>query len=174
MDQSVIRKYAIDNVEPLPHPYYGPRYRVSATLIDGLHLPCVIIGSEISRVRLAEKRFKDTDFDEGILTSFICSGNRINHYEIASLSPCPYAIPISHLKNIGGETSMGWTQFHVQMDDDMEFIFGTTFHGEFFSMPDGYTESRIQKIWPASRNNSEKPKLLFREKPFFECLIKGI
>jgi hypothetical protein len=174
MDESAIASYVREHVEPLPHPHYGSRYRVAATLKDGLNLPCVIISSKTSRLALAQKRFTETRMEESILSVFICSGNRVNHYDIAALSISPFAIPLSNLKNMGGETSMGWTQFHVTMDDDKDFIFGTGFDGEFFSMPEGYSAANVKKITPAQQSEPRVMKEIYREKPFFECFIAGI
>ena len=48
-------------IEPLPpYPPQGLRYRVSATLMDGTHLPCVVIESSAQRAELAIKRFDET------------------------------------------------------------------------------------------------------------------
>jgi len=46
---------------------------------------------------------------------------------------------------MGGETSMGWTEFTAAMDDGKEFSFGTSFETMFFNMPEGYTADRIKK-----------------------------
>jgi hypothetical protein len=46
---------------------------------------------------------------------------------------------------------MGWTEFHVIVDDDAEFIVCTTFNTEFFSMPSGYSASRIMRIRPGTK-----------------------
>ncbi|MCE0498601.1 MAG: hypothetical protein LV481_11705 [Methylacidiphilales bacterium] len=174
MDESSIAAYVREHIEPLPHPHYGPRYRVAATLKDGLFLPCVVIASRTRRLELADKRLKETKLDERILSTFVCSGNRLNHYDIATLSVSPYAIPLSHLKNMGGETSMMWTQFHVIMNDNKEFIFGTTFLDEFFSMPDGYSADNVIRIFPAQKGERITAEGIYRERPFFECLIAGL
>jgi hypothetical protein len=174
MDDLSIRSYILQNVEALQDPVHGPRYRVAATLKDGLYLPCVVIGSTARHLALARRRLTETKLEEGVLEAFVCLGGRVNVYDIASLTLSPFAISSTHMRNIGGETTMGWTEFYVVMDDDAEFTFGTSFNTEFFSMPSGYSASRVKKIKSATLGAPRQLKDLYREKPFFECFIRGI
>ena len=86
---------------------------------------------------------------------------------------------------------MAWTGFGARMKDGKEFAFGTSFHFEFFSMPDGYSANDIHTIlnhkymstsgelkehkvlfvaWPDDYDS----KAIYRERPFFTCYIDGI
>ena len=184
-------------IEPLQD--YGtdsPIYRCSATLIDDLYLPCVVIKSHRAQTKLAIRRFQECRKSESgffrkflsmvqsknslnnypsIVGTFVCGGNRINGYDIKSLARSPFAIPPKRMSEIKGETSMCWTQFTARMKDGSEFEFGTTFLTEFFNMPEGYKGSDITKIIPAKiGTRSKSGEMIFREKPFFECFVKGI
>jgi hypothetical protein len=197
MKESEIIEFVKANIEPLQD--FGSKslfYRCSATLVDGLHLPCIVVKSENARVDLAIRRFQECHNAEPnvikkifgkklpensindyrtIVSSFACSGNRINYYDIKSLDKSPFAIPPERMAEINGETSMGWTQFTARMKDGMEFEFGTRFSQEFFDMPNGYTAKDIVKITPAKRGLPRDFNGNFlREKPFFECYIDGI
>jgi hypothetical protein len=101
----------------------------------------------------------------------VTEGNRLNHYDIEKLDLSDYALSPSHLDEINGETSMGWTEFYVIMDDGKEFCFGTTFAIEFFCMPEGYTSKNVVRIIPAVRGEPRKYEKVYRERPFFECFI---
>jgi hypothetical protein len=197
MKESEIIEFVKANIKPLQD--FGTKslfYRCSATLVDGLHLPCVVVKSKNTHIDLAIRRFQECRNAEPnvikklfgkkvpknsinnyrtIVGSFACGGNRINHYDINSLSISPFAIPIERMTEVNGETSMGWTQFTARMKDGTEFEFGTRFSQEFFDMPEGYTAKDIVKITPAKRGSPRDFKAnILREKPFFECYIDGI
>ena len=181
MEVQEIRKYIKGNIQPLCGRLGKEElYRCSATLIDNTFLPCVVIQESEYRLQLALKRFEETRKNkklhysagyESIVRHFVCSGNTVNYYEIKELKPSIYAIPIERMGEIGGETSMGWTEFIVFMDDGSDFCFGTTFEEIFFDMPEGYTADRIKKIIPAVRSEPRKHDKVFREKPFFDCYL---
>ena len=181
MEIKEIRKYVEENIQPLCG-YSGKEqlYRCSATLVDNTILPCVVIQDSKYRLRLALKRFEETRKDkklhpsvgyESVVKSFVCFGNSLNYYEIKDLRPSIYAIPIERAREIGGETSMGWTEFDAVMDDGKEFSFGTTFETMFFDMPEGYTAERIEKITQAERSKAKGPSGVYREKPYFNCYL---
>lgn len=183
MDESTIISWVKLNAEPLPSDIEGTCYRAAAKLIDGTPLPCVLFAPSEQRVQLALRRFEQsrtsgiTDpnnivpgFYPRIVSGFVCGGNQVNHYDIASLEKSPHAIPLARLREIQGETSMSWTAFAAVMDDGKEFSFGTSFLMEFFSMPPGYTANQIQKIIP--HRNVEKP--IYRERPFFKCFLENL
>jgi hypothetical protein len=170
------------SVEPLPpcHPY-GERYRVAATLNDGTCLPCVVVESASRTVDLAIKRFDETRKSSdpymgyrGIVKSFVTHGNAVNDYDLRELSLSRFAIPLARAREIGGETSMSWTEFYATMQDGREFRFGTTFLTEFFDMPDGYSASDIERIVPAVRGEQPRVERIYREKPFFTCYVGGL
>ena len=172
----------VREVEPLPPcPPYGPRYRVSALLTDGTVLPCVVVEGVAPTVDLAIKRFDETRKSKdphmgyrGIVKTFVTQGNTVNDYDIASLSLSPHAIPLARMREIGGETSMSWTEFYAQMKDGTEFRFGTTFLTEFFAMPDRYSGDDIVKITPAVRGEKPRHERILRERPFFTCYVEGL
>ena len=188
MEPKEIAKFIKGNIAPLPaiEPY-GLRYRVSARLNDGTLLPCVVIEPAINLVKLAMRRFEEEkkgglkavlrggkgDYQE-IVKSFVASGNRVNFYDIASIKASPFAIPLSRLQEIKGETSMGWTEFYAIMNDGKEYRFGTTYLIEFFDMPPGYSVTDIKKIIPAIRGEEPRQENIHREKPFFTCYIDNI
>jgi hypothetical protein len=143
MKTAEIIAFVQNNVEPLPaHAPYGARYRVSASLTDGTVLPCVVIEGVEPTLDLAKKRFDETRKSKdpymgyrSIVKSFVARGNTVNNYDLSSLSVSSHAIPLARMKEIGGETSMSWTEFYALMKDGKEFRFGTTFLTEFFAMP---------------------------------------
>lgn len=135
-------------------------------------------------MRLARRRFEETGRQrsilgfrltrnrnyDAVLETFVTGGNRVNSYDISSLTESLYALPIERLREIDGETSMSWTQFVGVMRDGKEVSFGTTYHTEFFNMPSGYTATDVVAIRPHERLSSD----VFRERPFFTCFISGI
>ena len=172
----------VRNVEPLPpNPPYGPRYRVSASLTDGTLLPCVVIQGTDPTVDLAIKRFDETRKSRdpfmgyrNIVKAFVAQGNTVNDDDIATLAPSPHAIPLARMREIGGETSMSWTEFYARMKDGKEFRFGTTFLTEFFAMPAGYTANDIVRITPAVRGEVPRQEAIHRERPSFTCYVDGL
>ncbi len=179
-----IVEFIRNKIEPIPaNRPYGERYRASATLKDGLHLPCVVFESASRRVDLALKRFDDTRGDESlnvmmdyraIVRNFVATGNTVNDYDIREIGMSPFAIPLARMREIGGETSMGWTEFYAVMKDGAEFRFGTGYLNEFFNMPNGYDVSDIRKVVPAIREEKPRCETIYRERPFFTCYIDGI
>lgn len=110
-----------------------------------------------------------------IVGTFVCDGGRVPWYKIKCLDESPYAIPPDRMAEIGGETSMGWTQFTAVMTDGKRFEFGTTFSTEFFDMPVGYAGRDIARIIPTARGARRDPvTAVYREKPFFDCYVEGI
>jgi hypothetical protein len=172
------------NIEPLPPSKpYGARYRVSATLKDGLYLPCVVFQSASHTIDLAIRRFDETRGNESlnimqdyraIVRNFVTKGNTLNDYDVHEIGISDFAIPLARSREIQGETSMGWTAFRGIMHDGAEFHFGTSFLMEFFEMPDGYTAKDIQKIIPAAPLEKRFTGKIYRERPFFTCFIDGI
>jgi hypothetical protein len=170
------------NVEPLPSsPPYGERYRAAGRLTDGTPLPCIVVESASLTVDLALKRFGQTKTSDdshmgyrAIVRSFVTKGNTVNDYDLLELSFSPYAIPLSRIREIKGETSMSWTEFYAIMTDGKEFRFGTRFLTELFDMPSGYTAADIARIVPAIRGEPAHQEHIYREKPFFTCFVEGL
>jgi hypothetical protein len=118
---NLILEYLKSGEEPFPDSIYGDGYRCSVYLKDGTLLPCVMLRKSGPVVALAIRRFEQEKKGKGIFGSrngyestvktFVASGNRINHYDIARIEPSRFAIPLPLLKKIEGETTMAWTGF---------------------------------------------------------------
>ena len=187
-------------VEPLNDSIYGPRYRCSLTLKDGTFLPCAVIQSKGRLVELAKRRIKDEMQGRGclggvdpygqIVASFVTGGNRINDYDVASSDVSKYAIPLSLLTQIHGETTMGWTGWVFRMRDGQLFSYGSSFRMEFFQLPDGYDFSDVTEVINHSFVDSAgavvglrqgevlpahyPPTNVFRERVFFTCVVDSV
>jgi hypothetical protein len=187
-------------VEPIDDAIYGPRYRCSLTLKDGTFLPCAVLQSRERLVELAKRRIKEEMNGRGdlggddpygqIVETFIAKGNRVNDYDVAAASASRFAIPLSLLSRIHGETTMAWTGWVFRMKDGRSFSYGTTFLMEFFQLPDGYDFSDVEEvinhsfvsddgvvtglqrggILPASYRTST----ILRERQFFSCAVDGV
>lgn len=195
---NLILNYISSGVEPFPDAIYGDGYRCSAYLNDGTFLPCVMLRKSSPVVELAIRRFEQEKkgkgiFDsrngngyESIVKTFVASGNRINHYDIARVEPSRFAIPLSLLKQLQGETTMGWTGFVFEMSDGKLFSCGTSFGVEFFCLPDGYTFDNVVAVHNhsyvsltgklrtlaqgmGSQPSEYDPSLVLRERPYFVC-----
>jgi len=188
----------LDTVEPLDDSIYGPKYRCSITLKDGTELPCAILQSKNKIVELAKRRIREEQSGRGrlggsdpygqIVSIFATGGNRINDYDVADATPSRFAPPLALLRQIHGETTMGWTGWVFEMSDGKLFPYGSSFSMEFFQIPDGYTFEDVAKVHNHSflSSNGELRKLkqggippedydpdkLFREKVYFTCAIE--
>ena len=192
-----IIKFLKKNIEPLEDNTYGLGYRASVYLTDGTFLPCVIFRNPKEVVNLAMKRFKEEQSGKGvfgyyeIVKTFVASGNCINDYNIERVDKSKFAFPLTTLRQIRGETTMGWTGFAAKMKDGKYFGYGTTFHFEFFQMPDGYSVEDIEEIINHSyvlengelRSHREsnqtltdewRSAVIYRERPFFECYVDNL
>ena len=194
-------KEVFDKVEPLDDSVYGPRYRCSLTLKDGTFLPCAIIHSKQRLLDLAKRRMKEetkgrgifrarSDSYEQMLSTFVTGGNRVNDYDVKSAAVSKYAVPLSLLSQIHGETTMGWTGWVFRMNDGRLFSYGTTFLMEFFQLPDDYSFSDVNEVINHSFVDSNGalatltrggmlPEAylvdsIFRERIFFSCAVDGI
>lgn len=191
-------KEIINTVEPFPDRVYGPRYRCSLTLKDGTFLPCVVLHSRERLLELAKRRIKEELSGKGalavpdpygeIVRSFVTTGNRINDYDVSSASESKYAIPLSLLSQIKGETTMGWTGWVFKMNDGELFSYGSSFHFEFFQLPEGYAFSDVAEVINHSFVDAKgsvrslknglstdyDPDAVFRERVFFNCALDGI
>lgn len=202
MKEKDIIKFLKENVEPINDSIYGSGYRATVYLTDGTYLPCVMFRNPGRLISLALKRFKEEMPDVSqqsksglgyynIVKSFVTRGNCINYYDIAKVETSRFAIPVAVLKQVKGETTMGWTGFVLKMKDGRCFSYGTQFSNEFFDIPEGYTGSDIIEVINHSyiskagelKNHSvpffdypddyERDKI-FRECPFFECYIDSL
>ncbi|MBO9573219.1 MAG: hypothetical protein J7497_13590 [Chitinophagaceae bacterium] len=153
-----IIQFLKDNIEPIPDSIFGDAYRASAYLTDGTFLPCVIFRNPRNVTNLAIRRFKEERRGKGILKrltggayynvvkGFVTNGNCINHYDVAEVEKSRYAFPLSIMKQINGETTMGWTGFSLRMKDGKYFGFGSTFRFDFFQMPENYLVDDIEEV----------------------------
>ena len=123
-----------------------------------------------------------------IVKTFVASGNCINDYDIAEVDKSRFAIPLSLLKTVRGETTMGWTGFAGRLKDGQHIGFGTSFRTDFFSLPDGVEFDDIVEIInhsyvrrsgelcshrdPSSTLHADyKEAVVYRERPAFECFL---
>ncbi len=195
---SAISQFLKSDVEPFLDSIYGVGFRCSAYLTDGTYLPCVMLRSAAPLAELALRRFEEekrgigmfrsdkTDGYKKIVSHFVVGGNHVNHYDVAKVEPSPFAIPLSLLQQIEGETTMSWTGFALEMNDGKCFAFGTTFLTEFFSLPDGYSFADVARVHNHSyvskagelrslkQGMSPQPQdydasEVYRERPYFVC-----
>ncbi|MEP6646707.1 MAG: hypothetical protein ABJC12_06435 [Saprospiraceae bacterium] len=196
-----IVQFLKNNIEPIEDKFYGKGYRATAYLTDGTCLPCVEFRSVGNITNLAIRRFKEELSGKSIfgkssglgyyeiVKSFVAQGNCVNDYSIAKVEKSKYAFPLQIIKQIKGETSMGWTGFVAKMKDGNIFAFGTDFHFSFFEMPPDYHSDDIIEIINHSYIGSDgeikshhefnpNPDLsiqtVFRSKPFFECFMDDL
>lgn len=176
---------AARRVIPINDGTTGNVYRCAARLIDGLFLPCVAVRSSEPTVDLALRRFEETRADAAlparqrrfgsgmtyrdIVRSLTTTGSSIDWYQIASLEPSDFAIAPERLREIKGETSMGWTRFVCVMQDGCEFSFGTSWNIEFFHMPAGYTAHDVVRILP----DEARGEPVYKDRPFFTCYLEA-
>jgi hypothetical protein len=149
-------KRIIGEVEPLEDSLYGAQYRCSLTLNDGTFLPCVVLHSKDRLVELAKRRISEEMGGRGhlggddpygkVVALFVARGNRVNDVDVASASPSRFAIPLPLMRQIHGETTMGWTAWVFRMRDGRRFSYGTSFHREFFHLPDGYEFTDVEEV----------------------------
>jgi len=192
-----IISYLKSNIEPLEDEFYGAGYRAAAYLTDGTYLPCVIFRNTNKTVDLAMKRFKEEQtgcsfFENAtngyyeIAKTFIAKGNRVDERDIASVEMSKYAFPLSILRQIKGETGMGWTGFVAKMKDDRYVGFVTYSHTEFFFMPESYSVEDIVEIinhsyvtktgelHSFSQLEDYGKVVIHRECPFFVCYMDDL
>ena len=187
-------------VQPIDDSIYGRRYRCSLTLKDGTFLPCAVVQSKDRLADLAKRRIKEEIDGRGhlggpdpygqIVETFVAGGNRINDYDVASAGESKYAIPLPLLRKIHGETTMGWTGWVFQMRDGRYFSYGSSFHMEFFQLPDGYDFTDVEKVLNHSfvdavgkvarlreggiLPSGYRPEGVLRERVFFTCAVDGV
>ena len=182
MNEADIVNFLKANIKPLQDNIYGNRYRASVFLSDGTYLPCVVFASQEKRIDLAIRRFTQTINEEFqyrmVVQSFVSSGSSVAIYNVASVEPSPFAWPEEILRQIHGETTMGWTSFTAKMNDGNMFAFGTSFNFEFFELPNGYRFNDIVEIHSGMIIDDKGREVAFdhnwsrecfRDRPFFNC-----
>lgn len=203
LQEKEIIKFLKANIDPLEDNPYAGGYRASVYLKDGTFLPCVIFRNTGTVVNLAIRRFKEEQkskslFSSGVgywqtVKSFVANGNRLNHYDIATIDKSRYAFPMHIQRQIKSETSMGWTAFVAKFKDGRYLGFGTDWILEFFDLPDNYLAEDIVEIINHSsllktgeiiehRSADRTNKLIGKEefdkvlppKQLFECYLDGL
>lgn len=186
MTSADIVQFLRAQVEPIPDEIYGNRYRAAAHLKDGTYLPCVVFQSRRHKVNLACRRFADVQNDtqqySSVVGNFVSQGSYVADWAIDRVELSPFAWPISLLRIIKGETTMGWTAFVVEMEDGIRFSNGTQFNFEFFALPDGYQHSNIRMIHSGMAQTNDGRTIPFsfsehsntqvlRERQHFTCFL---
>jgi len=189
MQGKEIAKIVRDLVEPLPDPIYGNRYRAAGYLLDGTYLSCIVFQSRRAQIDLFLRRWNEVKTSSAesrrLAAAFVASGSRLSDYDLKAVEPSPFAWPSAILKNIHGETTMGWTAFVVEMRDGTMYSFGTSFRFEFFDLPDGYSYNDVAKIHSGMVYSPSQGLVRFslpilrenpplREKPFFTCYLEDL
>ena len=181
-----IARFLKESIEPLPDSVYGNRYRCAAYLLDDTYLPCVVFESKRATLDLFSRRMKQLRWQPSqkreVVKSFVTGGSSVASYELKSVEYSRFAWPLAILKEIHGETTMGWTAFVVEMRDGSMHSYGTNFRFEFFDLPAGYCYDDIAKIHSGMSYSPSgalekfgleqlKASTLMREKPFFTCYL---
>jgi hypothetical protein len=197
----MLLEFMRSGIEPIRDSVYGDGYRCSAHLNDGTYLPCVILRNGDPITELALRRFEEEKKGKGIFRKndegykaivkhFLTSGNCVNAHDITRVEPCRYAIPLTLLNQIHGETTMSWTGFVLEMRDGKYVAFGTTFLCEFFTIPEPYSFADVVAVHNHSyvtqtgelkslrEGFMEAPsdydqKLVNRERPYFVCYVEA-
>lgn len=188
MTPEEITAFVAANVQPFADRIYGKRYRVAAHLKDGTYLPCVVLQSKRAQVDLALRRFKEPRWKhaqyESVVETFVSASSRVADYHVRDVEVSPFAWPLDLLKQIHGETAMGWTAFVVEMRDGSMHSYGTAFNFEFFDLPPNYSHSdianihsgmvysKVRRLEPYSFAESKEAQT-WREKPFFTCYLNS-
>lgn len=152
---------------------YSPSYAVSATLNDGTILPCVLIESAEARVTQALRRIKETQGDAVNYPSYVknlaTAFNHVSHYDIASISESPFALPASLHEVISqaGETAMSHIAFVGRFKDGTTVNFASSYELEFFHMPEGLRGTDLKSVQPHKQSSGPT----FRTRPYFSCFI---
>jgi hypothetical protein len=181
-NEDKIAKFLVENVVPWTDHSFGSYYRASAYLRDGTYLPCVMFGNPTKLIDLAIRRFVETTNDEYqhrlVAGSFVARNATVPVFNVSRVEPSRYAWPETILRQIHGETTMGWTSFTAKMKDGKLYSFGTPFNFEFFDLPEGYSVEDIVEInsgMVLDENGIETKfyhdwsRECFRDKPFFYC-----
>src|SRR5882762_2190041 len=106
-----------------------------------------MFGNPTKLIDLAIRRFVETAKDKYqhrlVAGSFVARKATVPIYNVSRVEPSRYAWPEKILRQIHGETTMGWTPFTAKMKDGKLYAFGTPFNFEFFDLPEGYSVEDI-------------------------------
>lgn len=191
---------ALSTIEPIADNSYGPIYRCSATLEDRTFLPCVALQSRSAKVNLAKLRITETlegksrlrsdDPFGDMIATFATNGTQISDYKIRSIGASRFAVPISLMEQIHGETTMAWTGWVFRMRDGRCFSYGSPFRWDFLDLPAGYEFSDVAEVINHSYIDSDGNVTplrqggllpegydrdhILRERIHFVCYVDGI
>jgi hypothetical protein len=88
--------------------------------------------------------------------AFVTEGSSVAFSDILKVEISPFAIPLSKLRSVHGESSMGWTEFVVEMNDGKRFLYGTSFSIEFFALPVEVEDIEMYSWCPRSLRKREQ------------------
>ncbi|MEZ5957810.1 MAG: hypothetical protein R3C27_11445 [Hyphomonadaceae bacterium] len=166
----------------MPREFGGPGFRCAAWLRDGTYLPCVFvqpIGPYADRKRElieAETRGEGSHaLYPDPLREFIkrdSSSNRVADYNIERIEPSRFAIPISLLAEVHGETAMSLWLFALETASGrrLSFMGGHLAYMMFFDLPDDLEFSDFVNVRNVDSNKRlPKCEANFRARMFFDC-----
>jgi len=171
------------NIEEVPVEFGGPGFRCAAWLTDGTYLPCVFVQPigwyADRRVELIKQEFQGDggyrfypnplrERIKGDLT-WSCS---IAAYYIERVEPCRFAIPLSLLSQVRGETAMSLWLFALETAERRRVGFsgGHLASMIFFDLPEDVEFSDFVTVRNVDRNKRlPKCEANFRERMFFNC-----
>lgn len=171
------------NIEEVPSEFGGPGFRCGAWLSDGTYLPCVFvqpIGSYADRrVEMIAAEFRGDGAHksfpnpprESIKSELIWSCRIACHY-IERVEPCRFAIPLSLLRQVRGETAMSLWLFALETANGRRFSFtgGHLASMIFFDLPTDVEFSDFVTVRSVDRNKRlPKCEANLRERIFFDC-----
>lgn len=179
---NLIQELVRAGIEEVPADFGGPGYRCSAWLRDGTHLPCVFvqrIGPNADRLQeiVEEERRGEGAYEltanplREALKVQLCRRNLVASHDIKRIEPSPFAIPLSLLTQVSGETAMSLWLFELESNDGQCFTFMGSHLASmlFFDLPPGLQFSDFKKVHNVARRAPKEPT--FRERPFFECFV---
>jgi len=141
---------------------YLPLPAVAVDETDGdLHRPLHVSGVSMTerearvRVRKDQVKYQKKQYRMTV-EAFVAEGSSIASSDILKVEISPFAIPLSKLKSVHGESSMGWTEFVVAMNDGKRFLYGTSFSIEFFALPVEVEDIEMYSWCPRSLRKREQ------------------
>lgn len=171
------------DIEEVPERLGGPGFRCAAWLTDGTYLPCVFvrpIGRDADRQLEQLKAEFQGDGSYALfpnpvrelIKTELSWINRVACYHVERVEPCRFAIPLSLLMQVEGETAMSLWLFAMETADKRRFSFtgGHLASMIFFDLPDDVEFSDFVKVRNVDRNKRlPKCEGNLRERLFFEC-----
>ncbi|MBI3437934.1 MAG: hypothetical protein HY054_04670 [Proteobacteria bacterium] len=175
---------AQSGIEETPPEFGFQGYRCSAWLKDGTYLPSVLmqrIGAYADRRREmideeihgkgAHQFFSDPLREH--VKSDLTWANRVALFHIERIEPCRFAIPMSLLRQVRGETAMSLWLFILETVDGRRFGFqGSTLPTlMFLDLPEDIEFGAFVKVRNVGKGKLPRVERWCRERLFFECFI---